>query len=94
MTLRDRMPPEVTELPPPPPDVLPVLVERIQQKLQATSPAINVVLVDVAVTEDGGNAALAIRTESGWDVKAWVGSESWENPALVWGVKVQKTWTW
>jgi hypothetical protein len=81
-------------IPPPDPTLLPYVVKRIQQKLRTISPEVNAVLFDVAATDTGGNAAFIVRTASGWDVKAWVGTESWEHPELTVGVTVQKVWTW
>jgi hypothetical protein len=82
------------EIPPPDPAVLPAVVERIQQKLQTIPSEVAAALLNVAATKDGTNAAFVVRSPSGWDVTLWVGTESWENPTLQYGVSVQKVWTW
>jgi hypothetical protein len=81
-------------IPPPDPTRLPDVVARIQERLATIPAEISAVLLDVAATDEGGNAAFVVRTASGWDVQAWIGTESWENPKLNYGVSVQKVWRW
>lgn len=75
---------------PPPDDLKPSLRNSIANAVAGLGPGKKVALVSLT-NEHGTNAAIVIKVNDIWDVKAWIGKE-WHDKNTQYGAEVKASW--